>query len=149
MRITARLLDGRLPGHDKLFALPEAASALTGRTPLLEAVKRVAVVAEGDSPLRLAFSADLVRLQAGHEDDVASQELPAALEGAGEMTVAFNPSYLVDALSSFDTEGVRFQLLGPGQRALLSGVTPAGTGPAGQGTDDCHRHLLMSVKPQL
>ncbi|ATW51972.1 DNA polymerase III subunit beta [Streptomyces peucetius] len=148
MRITTRLLEGRLPGHDKLFALPEAASALAGRAPLLEAVKRVAVVAEGDSPLRLAFSADSVRLRAGHEDDVASQELPAALEGAGEMTVAFNPSYLVDALSSFDTEGVRFQLLGPGQRALLSGVTDAGTGPAGQGIHDSHRHLLMSVKPQ-
>ncbi|MEW2630755.1 DNA polymerase III subunit beta [Streptomyces sp. NPDC048389] len=154
MRMTARLLDGRLPGHDKLFALPEGAVAVAGRAPLLEAVRRVAVVAEGDSPLRLAFSAGSVRLRAGHEDDVASQEVPVTLDGATEMTVAFNPAYLVDALSSFETQGVRFQLLGPGQRALLSGVPDAGSTEGkeghegGEGALDSHRHLLMSVKPQ-
>lgn len=145
-RMTTRLLEGRLPGHDKLFALPEGAVAVTGRTPLLEAVRRVAVVAEGDSPLRLAFSAGSVSLRAGHEDDVASQELPAALDGAAEMTVAFNPSYLVDALASFETREVRFQLLGPGQRALVSGVPDAAQGD--EGAPDSYRHLLMSVKPQ-
>lgn len=148
MRMTTRLLDGRLPGHDKLFALPEGAVAVTGRTLLLEAARRVAVVAEGDSPLRLAFSADSVRLHAGHEDDVASQEVPAALDGAAELTVAFNPSYLVDALSSFDTQDVRFQLLGPGQRALLSGVPGAAAAQGDERAGDTHRHLLMSVRPQ-
>ncbi|MET9419895.1 DNA polymerase III subunit beta [Streptomyces sp. NPDC006540] len=145
-RLSTRLLDGRLPRHDKLFALPDGAVALTARAPLLEAVKRVSVVAEGDSPLQLSFSADSVRLHAGYEDDVASQQLPAALEGAPEMTVAFNPSYLVDALSSFDTDSVRFRLLGPGQRALLSAAADTGTRPAGDAGQHSHQHLLMSVK---
>ncbi|MEU0373367.1 DNA polymerase III subunit beta [Streptomyces sp. NPDC006283] len=142
LRITSRLLDGQLPRHDKLFAFPECAVALTERLPLLDAVKRVAVVAEGDSPLQLSFSADSIRLRAGYEDDVASQYLPADLDGVPEMTVAFNPSYLVDALSSFDATAVRFQLLGPGQRALLSGASPAE-----EMAEHSHRHLLMSVKP--
>lgn len=109
---------------------------MTDRAPLLEAVKRVAVVAEGDSPVQLAFAGDTVQLQAGYEDDVASQRLPALLEGAESMTVAFNPGYLLDALGSFDTDSVRIHLLGPGQRALIT-----------DREDGVHQHLLMSVKP--
>ncbi|MCX2181664.1 DNA polymerase III subunit beta [Streptomyces sp. SKN60] len=139
MRTTTRLLDGRLPRHDKLFALGEHAVAVTGRAPLVEAVKRVAVVAEGDSPVQLAFDGTTVHLQAGYEDDVASQRLPAVLTGADAMTVAFNPGYLLDALGSFDAPELSLRLLGPGQRALITDATDGGEGT--------HRHLLMSVKP--
>ncbi|WP_086822348.1 DNA polymerase III subunit beta [Streptomyces sp. NRRL B-24572] len=135
-RTTTRLLDGRLPRHDKLFALGEHALAITGRAPLTEAVKRVAVVAEGDSPVQLTFSPTALHLQAGYEDDVASQRLPATLTGAESLTVAFNPGYLLDALGSLDAPEVHFHLLGPGQRALLT-----------DGPEGTHRHLLMSVKP--
>ncbi|MFF7179050.1 DNA polymerase III subunit beta [Streptomyces sp. NPDC008121] len=136
VRATTRLLDGRLPRHEKLFTLGEHAVAETDRAPLVEAVKRVAVVAEGDSPVQLSFGEDAVRLHAGYEDDVASQRLPARLDGAVSTTVAFNPAYLLDALGSFDTGTVRFHLLGPGQRALLT-----------DRADGVHQHLLMSVKP--
>ncbi|MFE0699061.1 DNA polymerase III subunit beta [Streptomyces sp. NPDC058872] len=135
-RTTTRLLDGRLPRHDKLFALGGPSLAVTERAPLAEAVKRVAVVAEGDGPVRLAFSPTGLHLRAGHEDDVASQLLPASLTGAESLTVAFNPGYLLDALGSLDAPEVHFHLLGPGQRALLT-----------DGPDATHRHLLMSVKP--
>ncbi|MCX4548613.1 DNA polymerase III subunit beta [Streptomyces sp. NBC_01387] len=145
MRTTVRLLDGRLPRHDKLFTMREPVVAVTDRAPLLEAVKRVAVVAEGDSPVRLDFSSDAVHLRAGYEDDVASQRLPVTLlEGAEALTVAFNPAYLTDALSAIDDPVVRFDLLGPGQRALLTGLPTAVAEP-----DQAHRHLLMSVKPLL
>lgn len=75
MRTTVRLLDGRLPRHDKLFAMKDPVVAVTDREPLVEAVKRVSVVADGDSPLQLAFRDGSVLLQAGYEDDVASQRL--------------------------------------------------------------------------
>ncbi|MFE7583274.1 DNA polymerase III subunit beta [Streptomyces gardneri] len=136
MRTTTRLLDGRLPRHDKLFALGDHALAVTERSALTEAVKRVAVVAEGDSPVQLSFTASGVHLQAGYEDDVASQHLPGSLTGADSLTVAFNPAYLLDALTSLDATEVRFHLLGPGQRALLTDAE-----------EPSHRHLLMSVKP--
>ncbi|MEV7405535.1 DNA polymerase III subunit beta [Streptomyces sp. NPDC091267] len=147
MRTTVRLLDGRLPRHDKLFAMKDPVTAVTDLEPLVEAVKRVSVVADGDSPLQFAFRPDSVLLQAGYEDDVASQRLPAELVGTDELTVAFNPTYLMDALSSFDTPVVRFHLMGPGQRAMVTGhadrkdATGLLEGP--------HQHLLMSVKPLM
>ncbi|MFD4949577.1 DNA polymerase III subunit beta [Streptomyces sp. NPDC058239] len=146
MRTTVRLLDGRLPRHDKLFAMVDPVSAETDRAPLVEAVKRVAVVAEGGSPLQLTFSGDSVLLQAGYEDDVASQRLSAVLDGTDELTVAFNPSYLMDALASFDAPVVRFDLMGPGQRAMVTGRASAEDG-AEDASHPAHQHLLMSAKP--
>ncbi|OKJ73882.1 DNA polymerase III subunit beta [Streptomyces sp. CB02460] len=149
MRTTVRLLDGRLPRHDKLFVLSGPVKAVTEREPLVEAVKRVAVVADGDSPLQFAFTADSVLLQAGYEDDVASQRLPAGLLGADEISVGFNPSYLMDALATFDTPVVRFQLMGQGQRAMITGHRDheeAAAAADGAG-DTVHQHLLMSLRP--
>ncbi|PCG87912.1 DNA polymerase III subunit beta [Streptomyces sp. WZ.A104] len=144
MRTTVRLLEGRLPRHEKLFAMQDPAVAVVDRARLMEAVKRVSVVADGDSPVQMTFSrADAsVLLQAGYEDDVASQRVPAELEGAEEMVVAFNPAYLAHALAAFEEPSLRLLLLGAGQRAMITG------GADGTGTD-AHRHLLMSVRPQL
>ncbi|AKJ14587.1 DNA polymerase III subunit beta [Streptomyces incarnatus] len=142
MRTTLRLLEGRLPRYDKLFTLDNPAVAITQREALADAVRRVAVVAEPNSPIRLDFSAQgTVLLQAGYEDDVASQQLTATLAGADDLTVAFNPTYLLEALTSFDASHVRLELLGLGQRALLSAA------PDEEDTKrEDHRHLLMSVR---
>ncbi|MFJ1806550.1 MULTISPECIES: DNA polymerase III subunit beta [unclassified Streptomyces] len=136
MRTVVRRLDGRLPSYGKLFDMAGAAVAEVECGALTEAVRRVAVVAEANSPVRLDFSAESVVLRAGYGDDVATQRLPAGMTGAEEVTVAFNPAYLLDALASFEAPRLRVELLGTGQRALLGPADAPGT----------HRHLLMSVK---
>jgi DNA polymerase-3 subunit beta len=139
MRTVVRRLEGRLPAYGSLFDMAGAAVAEVECGALAEAVRRVAVVAEANSPVRLDFSADgSVLLRAGYGDDVAAQRLPAVLSGAEEVTAAFNPAYLLDALNSFETPRLRLELLGSGQRALLTA--------AGGTADSAHRHLLMSVK---
>ncbi|WP_055586233.1 DNA polymerase III subunit beta [Streptacidiphilus griseoplanus] len=138
---TIRLLDGVLPGYASLFALPEPVLGVVERDLLVEAVKRVAVVTERHSPLRLVFTAQSLLLEAGAgDDDTASQRLPAALHGA-PVTLAFNPGYLADALAALDAPHVEFAMLGPGQRVLL-----AGRDKADDAADPGHRHLLMSLK---
>lgn len=152
-RTTAlRLLEGRLPRYEKLFTLENAVVAVVAREALAEAVRRVAVVAEPNSPIRLGFAADgTVLLEAGYEDDVASQRISAVLTGVDDMAVAFNPAYLLEALNSFAASHVRFDLVGPGQRALLSGAAapePRDEREAAGAADELHehRHLLMAVR---
>jgi DNA polymerase-3 subunit beta len=137
-RTVLRRLEGRLPAYGSLFDLTGAAVAEVAAGALAEAVRRVAVVAEANSPVRLDFTAaeGSLLVRAGYGDDVAAQRLPAVLRGAAEVTVAFNPAYLLDALTSFEGTGLRMELLGAGQRALLGGT----------GVAEGHRHLLMSVK---
>ncbi|WP_328761690.1 MULTISPECIES: DNA polymerase III subunit beta [unclassified Streptomyces] len=150
MRTTLRLLEGRLPRYGKLFALERPVVAVTQREALAEAVRRVAVVAEQNSPVRLDFSArGTLILQAGYGDDVASQQVTATLDGADDLAAAFNPGYLLEALNSFDAPHVRFELLGPGQRALLSAAPDADAdadADADGAAREDHRHLLMSVR---
>lgn len=106
------------------------------------------MVAEGGSPLQLTFCGDSVLLQAGYEDDIASQRLPAVLDGTDELTVAFNPSYLMDALASFDAPVVRFDLMGPGQRAMVTGRSSR-EDAADDASHPAHQHLLMSARPLI
>lgn len=145
-RSTVRLLDGRLPRHDKLFAMADPVGVVADWAELAGSVARVAVVAEGGSPMQLAFSGGSVLLQAGYEDDVASQRLDAELIGADEMTVAFDPVYLSNALSSFRAPVVRLDLMGPGQRAMITGWQSREEA-LGRTTPPTHQHLLMSVRP--
>ncbi|MFI0270223.1 DNA polymerase III subunit beta [Streptomyces luteogriseus] len=148
-RTALRLLDGRLPAYTSLFGMAGAAVAEVERAGLTEAVRRIAVMAEANGPVRLDFSADgFVELRAGHGDDVAAQRLPATLHGADTAPVAFNPAYLLDALSSFESPRVRLELLGAGQRALLHAVPGGDAAEAGAAAGE-HRHLLMSVKELL
>ncbi|MER7402036.1 DNA polymerase III subunit beta [Streptomyces sp. NPDC000070] len=150
-RTALRLLDGRLPTYKSLFDMAGAAVAEVECEGLAEAVRRVAVVAEANSPVRLDFSSDgSVTLRAGYGDDVALQRLPATLTGADEVPVAFNPAYLLDALTSFESPRVRLELLGAGQRALLHAApgegVAEGAGELAGAMAGEHRHLLMSVK---
>ncbi len=62
--------------------------------------------------------------------------LPAVLSGADEVTVAFDPAYLLDAPASFEAPGLLLEPLGTGRRALLAAAD----------SPEVHRHLLMSVK---
>ncbi|MGW2523995.1 DNA polymerase III subunit beta [Streptomyces sp. NPDC001617] len=143
MRTVVRRLDGRLPGYGALFEVAGAAVAEVACGALTEAVRRVSVVAEANSAVRLDFSSDgggSVLVRAGYGDDVAAQRLPAVLDGAEDATVAFHPAYLLDALSSFEGPVLRLRMLGAGQRALLS------SGGDDEGSYELHRHLLMSVK---
>ncbi|MBX7547392.1 DNA polymerase III subunit beta [Streptomyces sp. NPDC004232] len=137
-RAVLRRLEGRLPGYGALFEVAGAAVAEAECAALAEAVRRVAVVADGSSPVRLDFSAaeGSLLVRAGYGDDVAAQRLPVALNGADEVTVAFNPSYLLDALNTFEGGELRLEMLGAGQRVLLGAGGPR----------SAHRHLLMSVK---
>ncbi|MFI9626967.1 DNA polymerase III subunit beta [Streptomyces sp. NPDC052042] len=146
MRTTVRLLDGRLPHHDKLFAMTDPVRAVLDWAELTAAARRVGVVAEGGSPLQLTFSGGSVLLQAGYEDDVASQRLDAELIGADEMTVAFDPVYLSDALGSFRSPVVRLDLMGPGQRAMVTAWASREDAVRSEASPD-HQHLLMSVRP--
>jgi DNA polymerase-3 subunit beta len=75
---------------------------------LIEAVKRVALVAERNTPVRLRFSDGQVDIEAGTGDDAqASEAVEASLDGP-EIEIAFNPGFLLDGLGALHTPYARF-----------------------------------------
>jgi DNA polymerase III subunit beta len=138
-RATTRLLDGELPDARRFLPTSFSAVATVDTAALAEAVRRVALVAEGNDPVHLDFSADGVTVRAGSGDqDEASATLPARLHGE-QMAVAFNPGWLVDALSAVGTEVTRLSLTTPAKPALL-------TGDGAEGSGGSYRHVLMPLR---
>ena len=73
---------------------------------LLEAVRRVKILAQDATPVRLALGGDRLELTAITQDvGNAAEELDAKYEGT-EMTVAFNPDYLVAGIDAVDADEV-------------------------------------------
>ena len=140
-RTTSRLLDGEFPKYRSLLPDESQSLATLETGALMESVKRVALVAERNTPIRLAFSQGTVTLEAGTGDEAqASEALPAELEG-DDIAIAFNPTYLLDGLGALDTSHVQLAFTVSTRPAVISGKPSAGEPARSE-----YRYLLMPVR---
>ncbi|PWG60365.1 DNA polymerase III subunit beta [Bifidobacterium catulorum] len=107
---TAQLIDGEFPAVDRLFADEYPIHAVLDRQGLLDSIRRMAIVAERNAPIRMVFSGDEVVLSAGAADESqATESLPVDMDG-DDITVAFNPNYLIEGLSAIAEPYVRMKM---------------------------------------
>ena len=144
-RTTTRLLDGEYVKYRSLLPDDCAANARLDTASFVEAVKRVALVAPRNTPVRLTFVADQVLLEAGTgEDAQASESIDARFEtrdgAGGEFTIAFNPIYLLDGLGAVEAETTRMEFTTPTKPAVLRGDKES------EAVGDDYRYLLMPVR---
>lgn len=140
-RTTTRLLDGEYPKVSSIFPTTSDTEAVVKTAELVEAVKRVALVAERNTPVRLRFSDGQVAIEAGTGDDAqASEAVECALTGP-EIEIAFNPTYLLDGLGAVGTDWSRISFTQASRPAVLSGQ-PEQDGEA----DTSYRYVLMPVR---
>jgi DNA polymerase-3 subunit beta len=107
--------------------------------PFAEAVKRVALVAERNTPVRLAFSAGELVLEAGAGDEAQAVETLEASFDGDDLQIAFNPQYLLDGLSAIDSDVARVSFTTPTRPAVITGK------PAADGPPD-YRYVLMPIR---
>ncbi|MFD6414910.1 DNA polymerase III subunit beta [Streptomyces sp. NPDC060194] len=140
-RTTTRLLEGDLPKYRTLFPTEFNSIAVIETAPFVEAVKRVALVAERNTPVRLSFEQGVLILEAGSSDDAqAVERVDAKLEG-DDISIAFNPTFLLDGLSAIDSPVAQLSFTTSTKPALLSG-RPAIDAEA----DDAYKYLIMPVR---
>ncbi len=118
---TSLLVDGDYPAVRRLFPDESPIHAVVGTQQLADAAKRVALVAERNTPIRLAFTDGQVVLDAGQGDDAqASEALESTLVGE-DITVAFNPQFLLDGLGALSTPFVRLSFTHPNKPVEFTG----------------------------
>jgi DNA polymerase-3 subunit beta len=140
-RSTSLLVDGDYPKVRALFPAESPVAAVVSTPALLEAVRRVALVAERSTPVRLSFTEGQVVLEAGQgEDAQASEAIEATLRG-GDISIAFNPQFLLDGLQALGAPYVRLSFTLPTKPAVLTGQAE----PDGD-ADGRYRYLLMPVR---
>ncbi|HWF80264.1 MAG TPA: DNA polymerase III subunit beta [Streptosporangiaceae bacterium] len=138
-RTTARLLSGEFPRYRALLPSAVTSNAEISTSLLIESVRRVALVAERNTAVRLTFSQGQLVLEAGTGDEAQADEvIEAGFEG-DELSIAFNPTYLLDGLTAMDCDTTKIAFTEPGKPALLTGK------PGPDGTPD-YRYLLMPFR---
>jgi DNA polymerase III subunit beta len=140
-RTTSRLLDGEYPKVTAIFPTTTDVQAVVETATLVEAVKRVALVAERNTPVRLRFTDGQVTIEAGQgEDAQASESIEATLTGT-DIEIAFNHQYLLDGLNALHQPWARLAFTQPTKPALLTGQPEAEAE-----SDDSFQYVLMPVR---
>ncbi|SHG20177.1 DNA polymerase III, beta subunit [Jatrophihabitans endophyticus] len=141
-RTTTRLLDATFPAYRSLLPSEWASSAELAVSPLVEAVRRVALVTDRNAPVRLEFADASVSLTAGGDDEGrAEEQLEVAYDGDGIVT-AFNPQFLLDGLSALSSGTARLLFTSSTKPVVLR---PADA-PAGDGDAPEYTYLIMPVR---
>jgi DNA polymerase III subunit beta len=134
LTLTTRLIEGEFPPYRTLLPEAHESRLSVSRQQLLDAVRRVGLMARDASPLRLEFNALGVKLSSSSPDlGQAVETVEARYEGE-DLTVAFNPQYLVDGLTAAVGESVRLDV----RDGLKPGVV--------RGESDEFTYVVMPVR---
>ena len=99
-RLTTRLIAGEYIKYMSRFPAEFGSRGDMPAVPLVEAVKRVALVAERGSSVRLSFGHGKVTIEAGTEGQARARETVNADFAGEETAIAFSPHYLMDGLGA-------------------------------------------------
>lgn len=134
--LTTRLIEGEFPNYRQLIPANYPNRLIVGREALLDAVRRVKLLArDATTPVRIALRPTGIELTVITTDwGTATEDVDAKYEGA-EMTVAFNPNYLIDGVEAIAGEEVVLD--------TLDALKPATLRPT-EGDD--YLYLLMPVR---
>ena len=134
-RLTTRLIEGEYPNYRQLIPASYPNKLVVNREALLDAIKRVKLLASDSKNVRINLQRDQVMLSAvSQEWGQASDSLDATYDGA-EFTVAFNPDYLASGVEALSGEEVSLETMDAMKPAVLR--DPA---------DPSYLYLLMPVR---
>jgi len=164
-RLTTRLIAGEYIKYMSRFPEDFGSRGDMPAIALAEAVKRVALVAERGSSVRLSFGHGKVTIEAGTEGQARARETVPADFSGHETAIAFSPHYLLDGLGaaltaatgaggqdkpskegqdtspSPDEARIRLQFTSPTKPALITGAARAG-----DDSDPDYRYLVVPLR---
>src|SRR5919198_1897149 len=132
--LTTRRIDGQFPNYNQLVPETFEHELALPREELLDVVRRVAVMAQRNSPLRLRFAEGELTVSAQTQDvGEARESLPAEFSNE-PLEIGFNAEFLRDGLESVVGEQLRLKLISPLRPAVL------------QGESDDFLYLIMPIR---
>jgi DNA polymerase III subunit beta len=132
--LTTRRIEGQFPNYRQLLPESFEHEVVMPREEVLDVVRRVSVMAQRNSPLRLRFAEGELTVSAQTQDiGEARESLPAAFSGE-PLEIGFNPEFLRDGIESADGDELRLKLISPLRPAVL------------QGAGDDFSYLIMPIR---
>jgi DNA polymerase-3 subunit beta len=138
--LVTRTLNESFHAYTHLLTKDWKFEAVVEVAPLLEAARRVALVTDKTVPLKLTFTSNAVLLEASGQDEASAVEEIEAMFSGDSLTIAFNPTYLIEGLQALNYQFVHFDLIDARTHSVL-------TGQADQYStkDETYKYLLMPM----
>ncbi len=136
VKVSTRLLDGSYPDYRQLIPAEYPNRLHVGKDSLLDALRRVRLlVRDNTTPVRLSMRPGGVDLTVvSQEVGDASETVDADFDGT-ELTIAFNPTYLIDGVEAVT-----------GDEVLLETVDATKPATVRAAEETSFRYLLMPVR---
>src|SRR6266700_2867107 len=132
--LTTRRIDGQFPNYRQLLPEQFEYELPLPRDEVLEVVRRVSLMAQRNSPIRLRFAEGELTVSAITQDiGEARESLPAPFAG-DTLEIGFNAEFLRDGLESVDSDSITFKLISPLRPAVL------------EGESDDYVYLIMPIR---
>lgn len=138
---TTRLLDGTFPPYRHLLPQEPLTTTVIEVAPFIDAVRRVALVTDKTIPLKLTFTGNSVTLEAGGGDEAQANEVFEINKTGEDLSIAFNPNYLLDGLHAINTPFAQISFNTASKAAIIMGKKTVDA-PA----TDNFKYLLMPTK---
>ncbi len=135
VRIVTRLIEGEFPNYRGLIPDSHPNQLTVDRDALISAVQRVSLLARDATPVRMTMTSEGLELVAIAQDVGQAHESVDATYTGNDLTVAFNPEYLLDGLEVSPGDEVRLDTVDALKPAILRGVG-----------DEDFLYLLMPVR---
>lgn len=135
VQLTTRLIPGDFPNYQGLIPSDHPNCLTVNREQLLEVVRRVRLLAQDSTPVRLVMTSESLEVIAiTHDVGKANESMDAQYEGE-DLTVAFNPGYLIDGIEATTGDEITLHTADAVKPALLRSVA-----------DESFLYLLMPVR---
>jgi DNA polymerase III subunit beta len=117
--LSSRLIEGQFPNYRQLIPESVEHELRLSTTELTEVVRRISLLAQKNTPLRLAFGEGALVVSAQTPDVGEAQEtIPVPFQGE-PFEIGFNPDFLRDGLESVDTPELVMKLISPLRPGLI------------------------------
>lgn len=117
--LTTRRIDGQFPDYRQLIPEEFEHEVALPRAEVLEVVRRIAVMAQRNLPLRLRFAEGELTVSAQAQDvGEASESMPVLFTGE-PLEIGFNAEFLRDGIESVEAEEIQLRLISPLRPGLI------------------------------
>jgi len=118
--LTTRRIDGQFPNYKQLLPESFEHDVAVQRAELLDVVRRVAVMAQRNSPLRLRFADGELTVSAQTQDvGEAREALPVQFSGEA-LEIGFNAEFLREGIESVTADEIQLRLISPLRPGLIT-----------------------------
>ncbi len=120
--LSATIIEGKFPNYEQVIPKGKGTTAEINRNELLQCLRRAALLTSTEAPaVKVDFLKGRVMITARTPNLGEAKEEAVSRHEGKEMTIGFNPDYLMDVLKNLETDNILFTLSDADKPGVVEG----------------------------